>query len=191
MTITPLPKPRRVDRKAIRFDTTTFLYPKPEAKAKAMSLEIQAMPKREESAKLRREVYARDKGVCSLCGLDTEALSNQWLADVKADLSEHLCNICDKVTPSDPCIHCSAPHCGPSFRHRNEFRAMLEELGFSPAVARKYNGATLWQADHELAVHEGGGGLGPDNGRTLCLKCHAKVNAQQAETRKLRRRHAR
>jgi 5-methylcytosine-specific restriction endonuclease McrA len=30
----------------------------------------------------------------------------------------------------------------------------------------------FWQADHELAVAEGGGGTGLDNLRTLCTPCH-------------------
>jgi len=37
----------------------------------------------------------------------------------------------------------------------------------------------FWQADHEVAVAEGGGGTGLDNLRTLCTPCHA------AETEKL------
>ena len=37
----------------------------------------------------------------------------------------------------------------------------------------------FWQADHELAVAEGGGSTGLDNLRTLCTPCHG------AETEKL------
>lgn len=42
----------------------------------------------------------------------------------------------------------------------------------------------FWQADHIVAVSEGGGECGMDNYRTLCDTCHAKVTAAQAEGRK-------
>ena len=47
--------------------------------------------------------------------------------------------------------------------------------------SRNFNAqeSMFWQADHEVAVAEGGGGTGLDNLRTLCTPCHA------AETEKL------
>lgn len=184
---------RRTDRaRRPRIDTSAFAFPKPGDKARAMAIESETFNvKREVSAEFRRAVFARDAGVCALCGLDTEALASQWIADVAADLAQYDCNICGNVTTSVPCVHCSAPSCGVSFQHRNEFRAMLEGLGFPKELSRKYNGVTLWHADHKVPVHEGGVDLGVENGRTLCLPCHAKVTAYQAETRALRRRHAR
>ena len=38
---------------------------------------------------------------------------------------------------------------------------------------RKYGGG-LWDADHILAVKDGGGQCGLDNLRTLCIPCHKK-----------------
>lgn len=190
--MTHLPKPRRIDRQRVSFDTTSFPHPKPNDKAKAMQVEVrERMPKREESAAFRRAVYARDLAVCSDCGLDTDALSRQWIEDVKADLAQYDCNICGRVTATVPCEHCGATKCARSFQHRTEFRAMLDQLKFPKEFARRYNGEALWHADHIVPVHEGGGGLGAENGRTLCIPCHAKVSAHQAETRALRRRHAR
>ena len=36
----------------------------------------------------------------------------------------------------------------------------------------------MWQADHKVAVAEGGGGSGLDNLRTLCTPCHAHETEQ-------------
>ena len=49
---------------------------------------------------------------------------------------------------------------------------------------------TLWDADHIVAVVEGGGGCGLDNYRTLCLWCHKDVTAQLQSRRAVTRRDA-
>jgi hypothetical protein len=37
---------------------------------------------------------------------------------------------------------------------------------------------SLWDADHELPVAEGGGECDLDNMRTLCLICHRRVTSE-------------
>lgn len=175
-----------------RIDTSGFLLPKPGDKARAMAIEAaENQARREPSAALRRAVYARDAGVCALCHLDTDALNAEWNVALKADFQQYTCNICGNETKSVPCIHCNAVTCSRSFIHRTAFREKLEALGFTRDFSRKYVGQTLWNADHSLPVVEGGGGLGAENARTLCLRCHTKVTAELAETRAMRRRHAR
>ena len=49
---------------------------------------------------------------------------------------------------------------------------------------------SFWQADHQIAVHEGGGCCGLANLRTLCAPCHAKVTRAQAGQRAKARRAA-
>jgi len=83
---------------------------------------------------LRDEVFARDRGVCALCGLDTEALRRD-----KRKLD---------------------------FAARRRFET---EWG-----SRRH----LWDADHIVAVVEGGGECGLSNIRTLCLKCHRQATAE-------------
>ena len=43
--------------------------------------------------------------------------------------------------------------------------------------------AHLWDADHVVPVHRGGGGCGIDNLRTLCQPCHKDVTREQARVR--------
>ncbi len=83
---------------------------------------------------LREQVFDRDRGVCALCGLDTEALRRD-----KRKLD---------------------------FTARRRFE---KEWG----TRRR-----LWDADHIVAVIEGGGECDLSNMRTLCLKCHREVTAE-------------
>jgi 5-methylcytosine-specific restriction enzyme A len=83
---------------------------------------------------LREQVFARDRGVCAACGIDTE-----WLRKKKRKLD---------------------------YTARREFE---KEWG-----RRK----TLWDADHIIAVAEGGGECDLSNMRTLCLKCHRLATAE-------------
>lgn len=41
-----------------------------------------------------------------------------------------------------------------------------------------YRQQTWWEADHIVPVVEGGGQCGPENYRTLCVRCHQKVTAE-------------
>jgi len=43
---------------------------------------------------------------------------------------------------------------------------------------RKFGGG-LWDADHIIAVKNGGGCCGLDNLRTLCIQCHKKITFKQ------------
>jgi 5-methylcytosine-specific restriction endonuclease McrA len=40
-------------------------------------------------------------------------------------------------------------------------------------------GGGLWDADHIIAVKDGGGDCGLDNIRTLCISCHKATTAKQ------------
>lgn len=87
---------------------------------------------------LRDQVFARDHGVCALCGTDTVAA----LRELKRSRG----------------------------RARTE---ALEMWGLASVSARR----SLWDADHIVAVAEGGGQCDLENIRTLCLPCHREVTA--------------
>ena len=86
---------------------------------------------------LREQVFQRDRGICSLCGVDGRAA----YFELKRSRGTH--------------------------RQR-----LLERWGLQ-RLTRK----TLWDADHIVAVAEGGGECDLDNLRTLCLICHARETA--------------
>ena len=83
---------------------------------------------------LRDEVFARDRGVCARCGLDTEALRRD--------------------------------------KRKLDYAARRQ---FEKEWGRRRH---LWDADHIVAVVEGGGECGLSNIRTLCLKCHRQATAE-------------
>ena len=108
---------------------------------------------------MRRLLFKRDKGVCAICSVDTEALKRFWRALPKSGGFEHM--------GGD----------GP----RNEF---LKARGIPWGRAT----SDWWDADHITPVIEGGGECGIEGFRTLCLLPsggHARTSRQaQAETRR-------
>jgi len=99
---------------------------------------VQEWRLRSDPGYLRDHVFARDRGVCALCGVDTVAA----LRDLK--------------------------------RSRGAARQrMLAWWGL-----RRIHRGSLWDADHIVAVAEGGGECDPANIRTLCLRCHRQATAE-------------
>lgn len=114
-------------------------------------------------------VFARDRGVCEACGLDTVALKH-WLETLRRE-TEH------------------------GQDRAAEAATVLWLLDWEPSRRRSPEHIAywwpwsvlwrpLWQADHVVPVAEGGADLGLANLRTLCTPCH------QRETRALRARMA-
>ena len=102
---------------------------------------------------LRAQVFALEGGVCRLCGIDGHALYTRLLGLEPAERLNALCNANYKLPKS---------------------AKALDRLLQNPREG------DFWQADHILAVSEGGGSCGLDNLRTLCVPCH------DTETAKLR-----
>lgn len=115
----------------------------------------------------RRKVWMRDKGVCALCGVNTDAIRAhmRWLVKQAKD-------------DSNP--------------YQQMFWDALTNL--KAHLKTKYNAARsaghFWQADHIVPVCEGGGEARLDNLRTLCTPCHKAETAKLATRRaELRRAH--
>lgn len=170
-----------------RMDTSMLGIPKPGDVARAMKIEAAENAPREASAPLRRIALNRDAGVCTMCGVDCEALQQEWEQAFRRDSSLHECNICGFVGASSPCSECGSRSTTRATVNRWKFRRNLIELGFDAKFAEEYRGETLWQADHVQAVVDGGAGRGADNIRTLCLRCHGAVTGDLAQRRANRR----
>lgn len=113
--------------------------------------------------------FKRDKGVCALCGCDTQRLARVigW-AQRRLDITGGHWSIARDPQPTGLWHSRLNPH--------REASQVLIEMGFTRSIE-------LWQADHIVPVVEGGHGT-PDNIRTLCVPCHKR------ETRELARRRA-
>ena len=107
------------------------------------------------SSRVRAQVFALERGVCCLCGIDAHALYLRISSLQPAERLNALCNINWKLPQSS---------------------GALERL-----LQRPKEG-DFWQADHERAVAEGGGSCGLENLRTLCTPCH-KVETHKLRSR--------
>ena len=141
-----------------------------------------------DGAALRRLVFERDKGVCSICELDCDALYREHKAALKSIKARYdarvwrdgiLAKLRDDWTNSES---------------QKQYRELMLDLSREENAARTAYTHELreqgwnvwnayWNADHIVPVCEGGGECGLDNLRTLCVKCHKKETAKLAAKR--------
>lgn len=104
----------------------------------------------------RMHVYQRDKGICALCSLDTDLMTEMVNAPK----------------------HAYSRLYG---RDRPKSRASrFVGWGGHPLLGGR---VSAWDMDHIIPVVEGGGECDLDNLRTLCLWCHKQVTADLAARR--------
>lgn len=136
---------------------------------------------RYDSSYQRRQVKKRDKGICSSCGLDTEAFRRELKETYYAGMRER------GITSDwrgEFYIHTSILEKTPACM------ALLEKHGFTlKDVSFSGHGMQdFWQADHAVPVVEGGGGVPWQELRTLCSACHRRetkaLAARRAAARK-------
>jgi len=97
------------------------------------------------STKIRAQLFALEHGICTKCNIDAHALFCKMKALAPAERLNALLNAKWKLPQT---------------------RQSTDRLLNDPKES------DFWQADHELAVAEGGGSTGLDNLRTLCTPCH-------------------
>lgn len=104
----------------------------------------------------RKAVYARDRGVCSGCGIDTNALK--------------------QAQPKQP----SGPLSPDDYRHAMQAYRTARDAYWQDLRAKGFDAVSghLWEADHILAVADGGGECDLNNYQTLCIPCHRKKTAE-------------
>ena len=107
------------------------------------------------ASSLRRALYARERGVCRVCGLDAAALVRR-IAVMRSRAARRRAIL-------EAC---------PAFGERGG-GALLEQL------CRTAWEGHAWHFDHVLAVRDGGGQCTVENGRTLCVLCHKKHTKEQ------------
>lgn len=108
-------------------------------------------------------VWARDHGICQLCGVDLSRLERVCMI-LRLDI--------DRV---DFFSHHERRY--KSWKEGSLELAFLQSIGFSPNPNK-----ALYEVDHIIPVCEGGGFCGPENLRLLCEPCHDEVT-QELKTR--------
>ena len=106
---------------------------------------------------MRRLVFRRDHGVCSVCGMDT--------SNIKQDVQRIRRSLFDVF----------------GYFRINWPPYVRAQWG------PWWNAMTFWQVDHILPVVAGGGCCGLENLRTLCCTCHHRETADLARRRAVAR----
>ena len=147
---------------------------------------------RTSGAHIRKALALRDGRKCALCDADVGRALDEAKRAVRAAVG--IAGGGDHATAAAALAACVA---GGSF----EAHARLTGGGGgggggggSGSLKRRRGGrpcvreGSFWQADHMVAVHDGGGCCGLSNLRTLCTPCHATVTRRQAARRARTRR---
>lgn len=139
----------------------------------------------------RKAVFQRDKGVCAECDLDCDEIrqrvkdADRQAADEYIALRRergHLISYAPRRPGAK--IQSTNPQPGTYAYLVREYRFdVLTEYDMQQWWFRK----TFWDADHIIPIYKGGGECGLEGLRTLCVKCHKKHTAKQANARKKRR----
>jgi 5-methylcytosine-specific restriction enzyme A len=97
---------------------------------------------------MRIRLFQRDMGICSACGLDTEALRKEYKA---------------------------LPNGAPGWYEWSSYRSPEREAFLKRnGIPHGRVVTDWWDADHIIPVIEGGGECDLSNLRTLCIPCHRK-----------------
>lgn len=107
----------------------------------------------------REYVWARDHGICQICGVDLAKIQRvATILRLDHDLID---------------FYSHYEHRYESYKEGSIELDYLGTIGFSPSPHR-----ALWEVDHIIPVCEGGGFCGPENLRLLCESCHAEETAR-------------
>lgn len=139
----------------------------------------------------RSLVYRRDRGVCSLCELDTDALADA-LRQVARSGGGHPTTAHGHVpTLLTLALNYATGPDGWKAAYGFETAATraVSLAAWKYLAKKRFNvGRSLWEADHSKPVADGGGLCELSDYRTLCVPCHKSVTAHSAKLRARRRR---
>jgi len=116
---------------------------------------------------VRTKLYARDHGVCTICGIDCKALVKKLekLEDKNGPKNQYTWEYENNILKNV------------------KLMTKLQELKIPVHRYRSRPWYGIWDADHIIPVIEGGGECGLDNYRTLCCQCHKQETAKLAAKR--------
>lgn len=138
---------------------------------------------------LRTMVRERDRGVCAACGLDTERLRNllvpSWPVVLKAFCESR--QIDRSMATWTPSVMAEWDFTRTKLaRWAARLRVRVNPV-WMDRIDKQHD---LWDADHNVAVEDGGGCCGLENMQTLCALCHGSktVAASRARSSRVSRR---
>lgn len=141
----------------------------------------------------RSVVYARDRGVCSACGLRTDDYDLKRLELQRYYAERIACHLATgedwRRWRTDPETRVITDPSGAPYPPAH-WKALYDRALPWRAAHRVAIDEPPWQADHVVPVADGGDWFDLANIRTLCVPCHRGVTAVQNSERAARRRAA-
>ncbi|MCD9188260.1 MAG: HNH endonuclease [Pyrinomonadaceae bacterium] len=134
------------------------------------------------STHIRREVFARDNGICANCGIDCEKIqrisdhANQSLSEF-----ETVFNPYDLSSNKNHSLEIRQQIIHMFFEYRKQFFKDARKIWKDTPLNF---GGSCWQADHILEVIHGGKHE-MSNLQTLCNLCHKQKTAKMARPKKI------
>ncbi|KAJ2808723.1 hypothetical protein H4R20_000699 [Coemansia guatemalensis] len=107
---------------------------------------------RRDSHYVRKQLYARDSGMCAECGIDTHALFKEACDCETVDQRIAMFRRLARQTPS----------------WQKKVRWPLKSMDY------EFTEGMFWEAAHVIDVKHGGGLCGLDGFHTLCVPCHTE-----------------
>jgi len=120
------------------------------------------------STAIREQVFERDGGVCSGCGVDTVQLEQQFLDTYRA---------IDTIKDGEKRV-----------AEKQNLLNRFVELGYANVLHFNGKNITFWEAHHILAVADGGGQCNLEGFVTLCYKCHRQITLEANKNRRQKKR---
>jgi hypothetical protein len=149
---------------------------------------------------IRYKVFARDKGVCAICGCDTERVKRRlsW-STVENRWNPQLNSWSARYRPEGSSGQFNKEQWDRDearwYRYRYRVHRAYDkrvaaalEAGW-PRFSWPHGTRACWEADHIVPVIEGGGQCTFEGFRTLCVPCHKNVTRELHARLKERRRH--
>jgi 5-methylcytosine-specific restriction endonuclease McrA len=146
---------------------------------------VEAWLFRTRPAHLRAAVFARDRGVCACCGLDTAAYDTERIREQLYLSSRALQCKNDRWRSWRP-----PPDVGPDGRPYppDHWHGLLRSALAWKTANRVDPRRSPWDAEHTVAVADGGGPFDLGNIFTYCVPCHRAKTAREARARASRKR---
>lgn len=145
--------------------------PKPPRRSWFSDACVTAWRLKNDPAFIRQAVFARDKGICALCGCDTVAVFRSWKEAYKQAWRLVSWFITKRLHEARN---------DQSYIEAERDRMMTR---WSPPGAWSLHRSTGWDVDHIVPVVKGGGQCDLSNLRILCHPCHKRVTADLAAER--------
>lgn len=106
----------------------------------------------------RQQTFARDRGVCAVCRIDTERVRR--IRDLLWTRAHYFSPTHGQWWTTETA--------------KARWGRFAEWIAENVAASGAQRGVHLWEADHVVPVAEGGGTCGLEGLRTLCKRCHGR-----------------